>query len=312
MVSGTSDTLTTFAKAINAAAVGVTASVIADANGSRLSLVSNTSGAAGAITISSTLQDGSTAIGFTQGSGAANASLTVDGQPYSSASNTVTGAIPGVTFQLLASPLNTSVQVVVTNDNTAIESAVQAFVTAYNSVITDINNQAKNDSSGKPEPLFGSPTLSSIQSQLQSALFGGAASGSVSSLYQLGISANDDGTLTLNTSTLDNALNSNFSDISGYLQNSGSFGQNFASILNSLGTQAPRGAIYLAQQQNSSQESALNTDIANQEAVLAAETTTLTAELNTANQELQAIPQQLNQVNEIYSAISGFNQNTGS
>jgi len=310
-VGSTSNTLATLATAINTAAVGVTASVITDANGSRLSIVSNTSGAAGAITVTSALEDGATAIGFTSGPAAANASLTVDGEPYSSASNTVTGAIPGVTFQLLSAAPGTSVQIVVTNDNTDIESAFQSFVTAYNAVINDISGQEKNDSSGNPEPLFGSPTLISIQSQLQTALFGGAASGSINNIYQLGITANDDGTLTLDTSTLDTALNSSFSDITGFLQNTGSFGENFSTILNNLGTQAPDGAVYLAQQQNSSEEAALNTDITNQDAAIAAEKTSLTTELNTANQELQAIPEQLNEVNEIYSAVSSFNQNTG-
>jgi len=313
VVSGTSDTLATLASAINQSAAGVTASVITDANGSRLSLVSNTSGSAGAVTITNnTLADGSTAISFTQGPAAADAVLTVDNVPIYSASNTVTGAIPGVTFQLLSSAPGTSVQIQVTNDNTDIESAVSSFVTAYNAVIKDINTQEGDDSSGNPEPLFGSPTLSLIQSQLQGALFGGAASGSISNIAQLGISVGDDGTLTLDTSALDDALNSNFSNISGFLQNSGSFGQNFATVLNGLGTQAPDGAIYLAQQQNSTQESDLNTDITNENATLATEQSTLTTELNTANQELQAIPEQINEINEIYSAVSGYNENTGS
>ena len=311
VVSGTSDTLATLATAINTDAIGVTASVITDANGSRLSLVSNTSGLPGAITVTSALKDGTTAIGFTSGPAAANASLTIDGQPYASASNTVTGAIPGVTFQLLSPAAGTNVQVVVTNDNTSIETAVQSLVTAYNAVITDITGQEKNDSSGHPEPLFGSPTLTSIQTQLQAAIFGGTASGTINSISQLGISTNSDGTLTLDASTLDTALNSSFSDISGFLQNAGSFGQNLSTTLNSLGTQAPNGAVYLAEQQNSTEETNLNADIAKENAALAIEQTSLTAELNAANQELQAIPSELNQVNEIYSAISGYNQNTG-
>jgi len=307
VVAGTSDTLATFAAAINQASLGVTASVITDANGSRLSLVSNTSGAAGSITVSSTLQDSttSTAIGFTQAQAGVNASLTVDGLAISSASNTVTGAIPGVTFQLLSAAPAENVQIEVTNDNSAIESAVQAFVTAYNAVINDINGQEKNDSSGNPEPLFGSPTLSLIQTELQGALFGGAASGSITNIAQLGLSVGDDGTLTFTSSTLDSALNSNFSDVLGYLQNTGSFGENFSDVLNGtaagggLGATAPYGAVYLAEQQNSSEETELNTDISNEQATLATEQTTLTTELNTANQELQAIPEQLNEINEI-------------
>jgi flagellar hook-associated protein 2 len=323
VVAGTSDTLATFASAINQASLGVTASVITDANGSRLSLVSNTSGAAGSLTISSTLQDGTTAIGFTQAQAGANASLTVDGLQISSASNTVTGAIPGVTFQLLSAAPAENVQIEVTNDNSAIETAVNSFVTAYNAVIADINGQEKNDSSGNPEPLFGSPTLSLIQTQLQGALFGGAASGTIKNIAQLGLSVGDDGTLTFTSSTLDSALNSNFSDVQGFLQNTGSFGENFSNVLNGttsngttlnggLGSTAPYGAVYLAEQQNSTQESELNADISNEQATLATEQTTLTAELNTANQELQAIPEQLNEINEIYSAVSGYNQNTGS
>jgi len=125
----------------------------------------------------------------------------------------------------------------------------------------------------------------------------------------LGLSVNDDGTLTLDADTLNSALNTNFADVTGFLQNTGSFGQTMATTLNNLGTQAPDGAIYLAQQQNTAQEAALNLDITNENSLLATQRTTLTTELNTANQILQSIPSQLNQVNELYSAITGFNEN---
>jgi flagellar hook-associated protein 2 len=234
----------------------------------------------------------------------------VDGLSISSASNTVSGAIPGVTFQLLSVPPSTeNIQIQATNNNADIEAAVQSFVTAYNQVNTDINTQEGNDSSGNPEPLFGNSTLTLIQSQLQTALLGGQASGSINSITQLGISVNDDGSLTFDSSSLDATLNSSFSDVLGYLQNPGSFGQNLSTTLNNLGTQAPNGAIYLAQQENSTQETALNTDISNEEALLATEKTNLTTELNTANQVLQSIPEQLNEVNEMYSAVTGYNEN---
>jgi len=51
VVSGTSDTLQTYASAINLAGIGVTASVISDTTGSRLAIVSDTSGLAGQLTI---------------------------------------------------------------------------------------------------------------------------------------------------------------------------------------------------------------------------------------------------------------------
>lgn len=308
-VGSSSNTLATLASAINQAAVGVTATVITDTSGSRLSLVSNTSGAAGQITISSSLTDSttSTAINFHTGQTGQDASMTVDGVAVTSASNTVTNAIPGVTFQLLSASPSTPVQIEITNDDSAVASAFNNFVTAYNSIVTTINGQEKNDSSGNAEPLYGSPTLATLQNQLTSALLGGAASGKISSVMQLGLGFNQDGTLTLNTDTLNSALTSDYSDVVGFMQNSGSFGQTFSTALNNLGTATSTSLISLAQQQNSAEETTLNQNISNEEALLATEKTNLTTELNTANQIMQSIPAQLNQVNEMYSAITGYN-----
>jgi flagellar hook-associated protein 2 len=319
-IGSQNDTLATLAAAINNGSFGVSAEVVADDNGSRLLLASNTSGAAGAITLGGSLTDATTnaAIAFNVGQVGADASLTVDGLPTTSASNTVTNAIPGVTFQLLSTGTpstvngitsNEQVQVQITNDNSAVETAVQSFVTAYNTVAGDIKTQAGDDSTGKPEPLYGDPTMSLIQSQLSTALFAGAASGSVTNIYQLGISANADGTLKFDSTTLDATLNAHYSDVVGFFQNTGSWGQGLSTTLDTLGSATPNGAISLELSQDSSVETSLNTNITNENALIATQTTNLTAELNTANQELQAIPEQLSEVNEIYSAVTGYNQN---
>jgi flagellar hook-associated protein 2 len=303
-------TLASLASAINSAGIGVKANVITDSTGSRLSLVSGTSGVAGQLSVTGSLSGASAgAISFSSSQVGKDATLTVDGVSITTSSNTVSNAIPGVTFQLLGSSPGTQIQVEITNNNTDIGTAMSNFVSAYNTVINDINGQEKNDSSGKAEPLFGSPTLALIQSQISGALFTGAASGAIKNITQLGIGLNNDGTLTLNADTLNSALNSNFSDVTGFLQNSGSFGQTLASSLNNLGTQAPNGAVFLAQQQNSAQEKALTTSISNEDTLLAAQKTQLTNELNMANQILQSIPSQLNQVDELYNAITGFNPN---
>jgi flagellar hook-associated protein 2 len=303
-------TLASLANAINSAAIGVKAGLITDSSGTRLSLVSGTSGAAGQLSVTSSLSGVSSgSITFQTGQAGQDAILKVDGVSITSASNTVTGAIPGVTFQLLssASP-GTEVQIQITNDTTAIGTAINNFTAAYNMVIKDINTQETAVSGGNAPALLGSPALALLQSQLSGSLFGGSASGSIKSITQLGISINNDGTLTLDPDTLNGVLNSNFSDVVGFMQNSASFGQTMSTALNGLGTQAPNGAIYLAQQQNTAQEAALNASINNEDALLEAQKTQLTNELNTANQILQSIPAQLNQVNELYSAITGFNE----
>ncbi|MGD0798348.1 MAG: flagellar filament capping protein FliD [Acidobacteriaceae bacterium] len=314
VVSGSSDTLATYAAAINSAGIGVSASVISDTTGSRLSLVSDTSGADGQLAITGSLADVTTpasTLHINTGLTGQDALLNVDGVAIDSGSNTVSSAIPGVTFQILAKT-TTPVIAEVTNDNTDVETAFQTFVTAYNTVLTDLNTQEGNTSTGTPEPLYGNPIVAQLQSALSSALTTGSASGSISSLDQLGITVDSTGQLSLNTSTLDSALNSNYSDVVGFLQNSGSFGQTLSTSLDNLGSSDPTGAITLALASDSTQETALNDNITKQNALIATDSASLTTQLNTANQVLQSIPQQLDEINELYSALTGYNTSSSS
>jgi flagellar hook-associated protein 2 len=217
-------------------------------------------------------------------------------------------------MQLLAEAPTESVQVEITNDNTDVESAVGDFVSAYNTVMQDLNTQEGDDSSGNPEPLYGNPTIALFQEQLQQALSFTQPSGAVTSLTQLGIeaSSSDDGTLTLDGSTLDSMLNSNYQDVVNFFQPSGnftSFGGNLTDTLNNLTNTAPYGAVYLNLQQNSSEETQLDTNITNENATISADQTSLTTELNEANYTLQEIPSQLQEIDEMYSAITGYDEN---
>ena len=270
--------------------------------------MSATSGSAGQLTVTSNLTDAttSTAIATQTGQTGRNAELTVDGVAIESASNVVSTAIPGVTFQVLSTS-SSPVQVEIANDTADISTAVSAFVTAYNQLVADMTTQEGNDSSGNAEPLYGDPTLALMQTQLSQALMGRSASGNVSSIAQLGISVNQDGSLTFSDSTLQTSLNENFSDVLGYLQNSGSFGSNFTTVLNGLSSTSTTGSLYLAEHQNSTEEDTLNKNVSDEEARLATQKTTLTTELNQANEILQAIPSQLSEVDEMYSAVTGYN-----
>ncbi len=314
-IDSTNNTLSSLASAINSGSYGVIANVITDSSGSRLSLVSKTSGASGQISISSSLVDssnGSSAVTFTQTQAGTDAQLTVDGVSISSPSNTVTNAIQGVTFQLLAPSSNgEQVQVIITNSNSAVESAINSFVSAYNKVVQDLNTQEGKDASGNPEPLYGSPTLTSLQEALQSALNFTQTSGAITSLSQLGVTAGSDGTLSINSDTLDSVLNTNYQDVVNFFQPSGtftSFGGNLTSVLNNLSSSSSNGAIRLALQQNAAVEQQLDQNISNEETIISAKKTELTAQLNEANYILTSIPQQLQQIDEIYSAITGYNQ----
>ncbi len=520
-------TLTGLEDAINGAGIGVTASIVTNTDGtSSLALTSNTPGSAGTLTVNSSVTDSVTALNYNTAETGANASLTVDGVNLTSASNTVSDLIPGVTFQLLSSS-SSPVQVVIGNDNSDVESAVGQFVSDYNSLISALNTQEGNTSSGTPEPLFGSPTLSLLQEELLnglttnnpsgyldsvSAVAGTTLSGSLtiqvgdqgaetivigaapaspaantiytgsgvntlsglaaainaadigvsagvatsdgestltltsqtagtsgaltvnsalssqtptalgftdsgytsttpdsgtignaaaasdalngsltiqvgsgavnnvalnssdgtlaglaaainsagigvtaavnsngtgvtltsgtngaagaltvnSSLYDttdttstalnynlssdinsltgLGISVNNDGSLTFDANSLDSVLNSDYSSVVGFFQNANSWGQTFSSMLSNAGNSSSTGILALAASSNSSTESTLNAEISKENSFISAQQSSLTAELNQANETLQELPNELDGVNELYSAITGYNQ----
>jgi flagellar hook-associated protein 2 len=314
-IDSSDNTLSSLAVAINSGNYGVTANVITTSGGEQLSLVSNTSGVAGGITVGGSLQDATTSatVGFTQGQAGQDAALTVDGVSLTSSSNTVTNAIQGVTIQLLSASPSTDVQVEITNNDSDVESALSTFVSAYNKVIGDLNTQEGKDSSGNPEPLFGNPAVATIQEQLQSALAFVQTGSGISSITQLGISTNSDGTLSLDSDTLQNALNSDYQDVVNFFQPSAtftSFGGNLSTVMNNLGNNATDGAVYLTLQQDAAEESSLNTSITNENTYISAQQTQLTTELNEANYTLEQIPSQLDQISEIYSAITGYNENS--
>jgi flagellar hook-associated protein 2 len=300
--------LTAAAQALNGDSGFHAAGLNATVSGAQL-IVTGQTGASGSADIDTTGSTLSTTLNVNTGMTAQDAELSIDGgQPGYYSSNTVSTAIPGVTFQLL-SKSTTPVQVEIVNDNTDVESAFSTFVSAYNTVLGDLTTQEGNDSSGNPEPLYGNPVIAQLQSALSLALTSGNASGSVSNLYQLGISVGSTGTLSLDNSTLDSILNSNYSDVVGFMQNSGSFGQLLSTTLSSLGNSNADGAISLALSADSTQETSLNDNITAQNTLIATQKSNLTTELNTANEVLQAIPQQLDEMNELYSAMTGYNEN---
>ncbi len=330
--SGSKATLSGLSAAINAAGAGVQASVLTNADGTqKLSLVSQTGGAAGEVTIANstnnpasptTLADASTpdknaGLGLATIQDGIDANFTLDGVGLTSGTNTVSGAIGGVTFQLLSTGGTSgstpeAIQVVIANDTSSIESAVNAFVSDYNAAIKAINAQEGKDSSGNAQPLYGTAVLAQMQQGLMSAVCATFGTGAVNSLVSLGIGAStsDDGTITLDSNALMSALNAHFDQVVSFFQDAGNFGETFLQTLNCLGNSRSSGAITLALREDSSQEKTLNDDIADQEARIATQKTNLTNELNLANQILQSIPQQINQVNEMYSAITGYKGNS--
>jgi flagellar hook-associated protein 2 len=515
----------------NSSTLGFSASLVNNSDGTvSLQLTSGATGSTGTLAVSSSLVDPATALSYTNTVAGTNANLTVDGVDLTSASNTITNLIPGVTFQLLGtSAVGSEVQVVIGNDNTGVESAVNQFVSDYNSLISAVNAQEGDTSSGTAEPLFGSPTLSLLQQELLnnintenpngyidqissssstilsgslaiqvgsntaenvvigaapatpaantvytgsginsigglaaainsanigvtanvvtsgggstltftsqtagssgaltvtsalssvaptpvtftdtgytsttgdygtlgsvadandtfsgtfsiqvgsgkaqtitltssdntlsglmgainglsgvSATFNKAGTGlivtsgtdgangaltvtsnladttsptttalnynsssDINNLTTLGISVNNDGSLTFDATSLDSVLNTDYSSVASFFQNANSWGLNFSNMLTNAGSSSSSGILGLAASADSTTESTLNAEITKENSYISAQQSSLTTELNTANQVLEELPTELQGINELYSAITGYNQGSG-
>jgi flagellar hook-associated protein 2 len=302
-VNSTDNTLSQLAATINSQNAGVTASVIQDANGYRLALVSNTSGAPGQITVSAN----TTGLNFNTGVTAENASLEVDGVPISSASNTVSNVIPGVTLNLGSASPNTQVALSVNPDTTQITSAINTFVSAYNTVIGDINSQfnvAADGSGGGP--LEADNTLRDVQSQLLGAIsYSISGNNGIVNLASLGINMNNDGTLTVDDSTLDTALQSNFSAVQNFLQNATTgFAQNLSTALSNVNAPGT-GLLSIDAQSITNTSQDLTSQISDLQASLAVQQQSLTDVYSQVNATLQELPLLENQISSQISGISG-------
>jgi flagellar hook-associated protein 2 len=82
-------------------------------------------------------------------------------------------------------------------------------------------------------------------------------------------------------------------------------------MLTNSGNTVGTGILSLASTSNSNIESTLNADISKENMLISAQQSSLTAELNSANEIMQQLPTQLAGVNELYSAITGYNQQQG-
>jgi flagellar hook-associated protein 2 len=186
---------------INALGVGVTASILTTSSGNFLSLSANSTGAA-AIQLFDDPTGANTNI-LTQTQPGSNASFSLNGIPDIQASNVVNDVIPGVTFTLLGTtPVTAPLTISLASDPTQLSSALQNFVTSYNTVQADVTAQT-GQSGGA---LVGNTVVNQLQNALSQIGEYTLSTGTVQSLSDLGITFNGN-VLSFNQTTF-NALSS--------------------------------------------------------------------------------------------------------
>ncbi|MCL4724385.1 MAG: flagellar filament capping protein FliD, partial [Rhodocyclaceae bacterium] len=224
-------TLSGVRDAINAADAGVSASIVNDGTGYRLVVASKDAGLANALKISVADDDldntdnaGLSRLAYDASTGgttnlaqtvpAQNAVAVIDGITVSKASNTFTDALEGVTLTLLKAGTTT---LTVAKDSAGVKAAVESFVKAYNDLNKTLTDLSKYDAANKKaSTLTGDATVRAVQSQLR-GLFNTAlasAGGGLTTLADIGVSFQTDGTLKLDAAKLTAALNDPNKDVS--------------------------------------------------------------------------------------------------
>jgi flagellar hook-associated protein 2 len=295
-VDNTNNTLSGLAASINAQNLGVSASVVTDANGVRLALLSNATGLPADLTISSN----TTGLSFTKTAAAANASLTVDGLSISSATNTVTGVLSGVTLNLLTASPGSPISLKVAPDFARVTQAVTDFVTAYNSVISSINQQfIFNPASGKAGTLSGNGDLRALQTQLLGeATYSVSDNNGITGLASLGVNLSNDGTLTVDNAKLSDTLANHFPDVQNFFQAASGktgFAQKLSVDLQNL-TNPTQGLLNVAITQNRNDQKGIQSSIHDLEDRLAVRRQQLTAQYSRVDATLRSFPLLLAQI----------------
>jgi flagellar hook-associated protein 2 len=223
--------LSSIRDAINKANVGVTASIVSDgsANPYHLVLTSNTTGEKSAMKISVTDADGNApdpalaalltydpagTQALNQTSAALDTKATVNGLAVTSADTSISGAIDGVSIDVKATGSST---LSITRDTKSATDSINAFVKAYNTLNSTIASLTSYDATSKKAgPLQGDFTVRTVQSQLRAQL-GNAVQGlgNLTTLSQVGISFQKDGSLAVDTTKLNAAMTNYPDDIAG-------------------------------------------------------------------------------------------------
>ncbi|MES2130096.1 MAG: flagellar filament capping protein FliD [Pseudomonadota bacterium] len=256
VIDSTNNSLQGIRDAINKANLGVTATIVSDGTATPNHLVLNSSktGASSTIKVSLAATGGGApdagldallaydpagTQNLKQNAAAQSTTLNVNGIPVTSDTNTVSGAIQGVTLTIGSvgkSTLNIS------QDSNSVKNGVNAFVKAYN----DLNKAIKDVSGYDPDTkkggaLLGDATVQNLQASLRKQLGQSITglTGDLTTLSQVGISFQKDGTLSLDSSKLNTAISKNFSDIAGLFAAVGKTSDSLVSFSSSTAKTVP-------------------------------------------------------------------------
>lgn len=223
-IDSTNNTLTGIRDAINksAANTGVHAAVLTGVTGSYLVVTGDKTGAVNKVAVAQSGGDGGLAAlvhdpqspgtSALTGTDAGDAIVHISSVEVHSATNTISDAIDGVTLTLKKEALGTVDTLTVANDDSAVQGKVNAFVTAYNALATQIASLRSYDAAtAKAGPLLGDAMLLNIEAQLRRSVSSPVAGAAepYNTLANVGVAFGTDGKLALDATRFQAAMAAN-------------------------------------------------------------------------------------------------------
>ncbi len=256
VIDSTNNTLEGIRDAINKANIGVSASIVNDGSGTPYRLVLNSTKTGEKSSMRITLEgdggnppdsalndllayDPSGTQKLQQTAAALDTKALVNGIAVTSSSTSISEAIQGVTLNLLKTGSST---LTINKDSGGLKTNLQNFVKAYNDLDKSIKDMMSYDpETQKAGVLLGDFTTQTVQSQLRKMMTSDITglSGSLKNLGQVGISFDKSGQLSLDTTKLQKAIDSNFADIAGLFSSMGTATDGMVSYISSTNKTKP-------------------------------------------------------------------------
>lgn len=251
-INSGNNSLTGIASAINAANLGVTASILNDGsnNPARLSLSVTNPGSANSLQISVTGDQALSSLlnqnpqgtqNLTETSTAQNAKFSLNGIAITSPTNTSTSTIPGVTLNLLTTN-TTATTLSVTKSTSATSAAISSFVSAYNTIQSTISTATAYNATTKQGGLLqGQNSVNAVLNQMQAILNAPVpgAPNAISMLAQVGVSFKSNGSLSIDNTKLTASLASNPLAVAGLFSSTGTSSDSLISYTSSSAATIP-------------------------------------------------------------------------
>ncbi|HEX8447388.1 MAG TPA: flagellar filament capping protein FliD [Sphingomonas sp.] len=221
-INADDSSLAGIARAINAAGAGVTASVVTQGANARLVLKGAT-GAENGFTVQASgafadlAYDGTDALGMKSTQTAQDAVVVIDSIEATRSTNSIADLIPGVQLELKKVTGTDGVAIGAAPPTDAIRTAIQDFAGAFNELKKSLDELTSNGFGGTTKgPLYGDIGVAEMRRQLARLTSTTLSSGgSPSTLTELGVKTERDGSLSVDTKVLDKMLSERLENVEG-------------------------------------------------------------------------------------------------